>query len=164
MEIEDLVLVEALLVLRVFQLVQDPFLVLVQPLKTAQVMQTVLQELFLALMALGAQMALVPVLKHQEQDEALQLGNLRHDQELPMPELFLLGNLRRKAPFVDPVVLASEQVSVGLSLLEPRASVVAVVPAVPVEAVRWVFLAQRQLKDQEPGLLPLAVQEDHISP
>lgn len=119
-EIKDLVHVKVVLVLAACQLVRDLFLVLVQPLKTAQVMQTVLQELFLALTALGAHSPLVPVVK--------------------------------------------VQVSVGLPVLEPRASVVPVVPAVPVEAMRWVFLVQRQLEDQEPGLLAIAAQEDNISP
>lgn len=163
-EIKDLVHVKAVLVLAACQLVRDPFLVLVQPLKTAQVLQTVLQEHFLALTALGAHSPPVPVVKVQEPEEVLHLGHLRRNQECLLREVFLPGNLRWQAPLMDPVVLASEQVSVGRPLLEPRASVVPVVPAVPVEAVHWVFLVQRQLEDQEPGLLPIAVQEDHISP
>lgn len=163
-EIKDLVHVKAVLVLAACQLVRDPFLVLVQPLKTAQVLQTVLQELFLVLTALGAHSPPVPVVKVQEPEEVLHLGHLRRNQERLLREVFLPGNLRWQAPLMDPVVLASEQVSVGLPLLEPRASVVPVVPAVPVEAVRWVFLVQWQLEDQEPGLLAIAAQEDNISP
>lgn len=111
-EIKEIAQVKAPVDLPACHLHGEPFQFLVQPLKVAQSMEMVLQELFLPLAASAAQIPLVLELKVQEQEEAPLLGHLCHHQDHPQLEVRPLGNLAWMAPFLDPLVVASEQVPV----------------------------------------------------
>lgn len=99
------------------------------------------------------------------------MGRQSHQQDHPLLEVLLLGNLSWEAPFLDPPVLASEQVSMRLPLVAPAGH--PALPVVPVAPVGPVLLAQRELEHQvdppavqaasrqEPELLAVGAQENH---
>lgn len=139
--VQDLVQVKEVVEIPASQLVRDPFLLLVRLLEVVAAVQMVLQEHFLALAPWETEMPVFLVLKVQDQVPLPRLGHQSHQQDHPLLEFLLLGNLGWEAPFLDQLVLASEQVTVRLPLVAPAGH--PAMPVVPVAPVGPVLLAQR---------------------